>query len=461
MVFSSLTFLLAFLPIVLFIYYLVPMRAKNIVLTIGSLVFYAWGEPVYIILMIYSILLNYRFGKLIDKSEKNRKSLFIFTLIINVFILFFFKYYGFVVSVINQLFNINLVVREIPLPIGISFYTFQALSYIIDIYRKKFKPQNNLITFAAYITMFPQLIAGPIVRYEDLQEELVTRKLSLERLGYGCSRFLYGLCKKVIIANSIGALYDSAQLMGNSASVLTGWIGAVSFTFQIYFDFSGYSDMAIGLGHMLGFSFNENFNEPYKAESITDFWRRWHISLGSWFREYVYIPLGGNRTGVAKHIRNIMIVWMLTGMWHGAGWNFIIWGLYYGILLILDKYVLDKIKYFPKFIRRIITIIEIIVGWVIFSSDSVAKILTNLKIMFGFGGLGFVDINAVCLLRTNLVLLLVCLLLCMGCAKKLYKFIENKKIAMILIPAVNTFLFLLCCMFLVTQSYNPFLYFQF
>lgn len=461
MVFSSLTFLLAFLPIVLFIYYLVPMRAKNIVLTIGSLVFYAWGEPVYIILMIYSILLNYRFGKLIDKSEKNRKSLFIFTLIINVFILFFFKYYGFVVSVINQLFNINLVVREIPLPIGISFYTFQALSYIIDIYRKKFKPQNNLITFAAYITMFPQLIAGPIVRYEDLQEELVTRKLSLERLGYGCSRFLYGLCKKVIIANSIGALYDSAQLMGNSASVLTGWIGAVSFTFQIYFDFSGYSDMAIGLGHMLGFSFNENFNEPYKAESITDFWRRWHISLGSWFREYVYIPLGGNRAGVAKHIRNIMIVWMLTGMWHGAGWNFIIWGLYYGILLILDKYVLDKIKYFPKFIRRIITIIEIIVGWVIFSSDSVAKILTNLKIMFGFGGLGFVDINAVCLLRTNLVLLLVCLLLCMGCAKKLYKFIENKKIAMILIPAVNTFLFLLCCMFLVTQSYNPFLYFQF
>ena len=230
---------------------------------------------------------------------------------------------------------------------------------------------------------------------------------------------------------------------------------------QIYLDFSAYSDMAIGLGHMLGFSFNENFNEPYKAESITDFWRRWHISLGSWFREYVYIPLGGNRAGVAKHIRNIMIVWMLTGMWHGAGWNFIIWGLYYGILLILDKYVLDKIKYFPKFIRRIITIIEIIVGWVIFSSDSVAKILTNLKIMFGFGGLGFVDINAVCLLRTNLVLLLVCLLLCMGCAKKLYKFIENKKIAMILIPAVNTFLFLLCCMFLVTQSYNPFLYFQF
>ena len=461
MVFSSLTFLLCFLPVVLILYYLVPFKFKNFVLALGSIVFYAWGEPVYVILMLYSIMFNFRFGILIDESEKNTKGVFVFAVIINILILFFFKYYAFLVSFINTAFNASIPVREIPLPIGISFYTFQALSYIIDVYRKKISAQKNLITFSAYITMFPQLIAGPVVRYEDIQKELVNRRLSLEIFGRGCTRFLYGMSKKLIIANQVGKLYDSVQILGANTSVAAGWLGAIAFTFQIYFDFSGYSDMAIGLGQMLGFNFNENFNEPYKAKSVTDFWRRWHISLGSWFREYVYIPLGGNRNGVAKHIRNILIVWFLTGMWHGAGWNFIIWGLYYGVLLIMDKYVLDKIRHFPNFIRRILTIFEIIIGWVIFCSETFEKLILNLKIMFGIDGVGLMDNNAAFLLKNNLVLLLLCLLLCTGVIKKVNEHIQNKKVQVVVIPLANIVLLALCCMLMITQSYNPFLYFKF
>ena len=328
MVFSSVTFLFIFLPVSLLLYYLVPEKLKNLVLLLVSLVFYAWGEPLYVLLMLYSILFNYSMGLLMEKHEGAKKQILIFSVIVNLFIIGFFKYYGFLIENINALLHVNIPVRNIALPIGISFYTFQALSYVIDLYRGRFRAQRDPIAFGAYITMFPQLIAGPIVRYEDIKDQMQHRKLSLARFGKGALRFTCGLAKKVLLANLVGALFTEIQGLGSHVSVLTAWLGALAYTFQIFFDFSGYSDMAIGLGHMLGFTFVENFDYPYFAKSVTDFWRRWHISLSTWFREYVYIPLGGNRVKVWKHIRNILIVWLLTGLWHGASWNFVIWGLY-------------------------------------------------------------------------------------------------------------------------------------
>lgn len=461
MVFSSLTFLLVFLPVMLLLYYLVPKKTKNFILVIGSLVFYVWGEPVYVVLMVYSILFNYVFGILMDDNPGYRKLVLVSAVVVNVLVLAFFKYYGFVVNTINNVFGISLRVRDIPLPIGISFYTFQALSYIIDLYRGKFKAQRNLISFAAYITMFPQLIAGPIVRYEDIEKQLSDRKLSPARFGYGCTRFVYGLSKKVLLANSVGMLFDSVRASGGSVSVVSGWIGAMAYTFQIYFDFSGYSDMAIGLGQMLGFTFNENFNDPYMAASVTDFWRRWHISLGSWFREYVYIPLGGNRVSVPRHIFNMLVVWLLTGAWHGAGWNFILWGLYYGILLIIDKYVIDRIKHFPGWLRRILTVLAVIIGWVIFTSGSVREIGSNIGALFGIGITGLVDGSAIYFLRTDWLLLVVCLILSTGVQKRIGRRLMLVKPGRVVVLVINMLLLAACFGYLVTQSYNPFLYFQF
>ena len=452
---------MVFLPVMLILYYLVPKKAKNFILVIGSLVFYAWGEPVYVVLMVYSILFNYVLGILMDDNPGYRKMVLVSAVVVNVLVLAFFKYYGFVVNTINNVFGINLKVRDIPLPIGISFYTFQALSYIIDLYRGKFKAQRNLISFAAYITMFPQLIAGPIVRYEDIEKQLSDRKLSPARFGYGCTRFVYGLAKKVLLANSVGMLFDSVRASGGSVSVVSGWIGALAYTFQIYFDFSGYSDMAIGLGQMLGFTFNENFNDPYMAVSVTDFWRRWHISLGSWFREYVYIPLGGNRVSVPRHIFNMLVVWLLTGAWHGAGWNFILWGLYYGILLIIDKYVIDRIKHFPGWLRRILTVLAVIIGWVIFTSGSVREIGNNIGVLFGIGSTGLVDGSAIYLLRTDWLLLVVCLILCTGVQKRIGRRLMLVKPGRAVVLVINMLLLAACFGYLVTQSYNPFLYFQF
>ena len=463
MIFSSVTFLFLFLPITLLLYYLVPQKAKNTVLLLASLLFYAWGEPVYVILMLYSILLNYGMGLLMDRVPRAKKEILAFTVIINLLMLGFFKYYGFLVENINALFRLNLPVRTLALPIGISFYTFQALSYDIDLYRGKFPVQKNLIKFATYITMFPQLIAGPIVRYEDVEAQMGPRKLSLARFGKGAVRFIIGLAKKVLLANLTGAVFDSIHASGAAVSTLSAWIGAVSYTFQIYFDFSGYSDMAIGLGQMLGFNFVENFNYPYAAESVTDFWRRWHISLSTWFREYVYIPLGGNRVKVWKHIRNILVVWMLTGLWHGASWNFVLWGLYYGILLLLEKYVFLKWK-LPSAVRYVFTMIFVIIGWVIFSADSVPQILTALSSMFGFAENGFVDGTALYLLKSNAVLLLAAAFFSLPLLKKPLKRLKESSAAAIYY--LFGFIFLLAILscsiaFLVTENYNPFLYFRF
>ena len=339
MVFSSLTFLFVFLPIVLLIYYISPRPLKNFVILLFSLIFYAWGEPKFIFLIILSILINYIGALQIVKNSSDtekRKFIFITLLLIDISILFFFKYYGFIISSIGSLFGIDLVIRDIPLPLGISFYTFQQISYIIDVYTKKTKVQKNLINFGAYITMFPQLIAGPIVKYNDIEGQLKNRNENLTQFSSGVHRFIIGLGKKVLLANSIGALWSEIKVIPlNEISILTSWIGIIAFALQIYFDFSGYSDMAIGLAKMFGFEFLENFNYPYISKSVTEFWRRWHISVGTWFREYLYIPLGGNKKGNLIQIRNLFVVWFTTGLWHGASFNFIAWGIYFGVILFI------------------------------------------------------------------------------------------------------------------------------
>ena len=354
MIFSSIFFLFVFLPITLFLYYVVPWKFKNFMLLLCSLIFYAWGEPVYVFLMLFSIVFNYLSGIEIDgyRQNENTKMLrysFWFTVIVNLAILGFFKYYGFLVNNLNAILPFEIPYRELSLPIGISFYTFQTLSYIIDVYKGVVPVQKNFVSFGAYVTMFPQLIAGPIVRYTDVDAQLSKRTHSLYKFGQGVSWFLRGLGKKVLLANNIGMTYDAiAAILPAERSVLTAWIGCIAYAMQIYFDFGGYSDMAIGLGKMFGFEFIKNFDYPYISKSVTEFWRRWHISLGTWFREYVYIPLGGNRVSKGKHIRNILIVWMLTGFWHGAAWNFMLWGLYYGLLLLAEKlFLAPKLEKLP------------------------------------------------------------------------------------------------------------------
>ena len=462
MVFSSTTFLFLFLPATLVLYFIVPRKLKNLVLMLTSLVFYAWGEPVYIILMLYSIFLNYSMGLLMESVRRPaaKKQVLTFTVILNLFILGFFKYYGFLMENINALFGLDLKIRTLALPIGISFYTFQALSYVIDLYRGKFPAQKNIVRFAAYITMFPQLIAGPIVRYEDVEKQLTDRTISLAKFGEGALRFTFGLSKKVLLANSAGALFDAIHALNTPVSALSAWLGAIAYTFQIYFDFSGYSDMAIGLGKMLGFDFIENFNYPYYAKNVTDFWRRWHISLGTWFREYVYIPLGGNRVSVLKHIRNILIVWTLTGLWHGASWNFVIWGLYYGLLLLFEKYVWSKLKC-PTFINRIFTALFVIVGWVIFSANSLPEILSTLSAMFFTNGTVLYDETALYYLNTNGPLLIVELIFCFPFIRSFYQKLSRNEYGRALLFIFAAVLMVVCTAFLVTQNYNPFLYFRF
>lgn len=330
MVFSSTIFLCIFLPLVLLGYYICPKKGRNLFLLIASLVFYAWGEPKYVFLMIFSIIANYVFGLLMEKyrqSSRRLKLMLVLSVVIDVGLLCVFKYTDFIISNINAAFGANFDLLKLALPIGISFYTFQAMSYTIDVYRGDVKVQRNIIDFGMYITMFPQLIAGPIVRYADVEEQLHERRVTAQDFSEGAMRFVVGLGKKVLLANQIGALWSEIYALGGSSSALMAWLGAIAFTFQIYFDFSGYSDMAIGLGRMFGFKFPENFRYPYQSVSITDFWRRWHITLSTWFREYLYIPLGGNRRGFARQALNLLIVWTLTGFWHGAGWNFVLWGL--------------------------------------------------------------------------------------------------------------------------------------
>lgn len=470
MIFSSIFFLFVFLPITLFLYYVVPWKFKNFMLLLCSLIFYVWGEPVYVFLMLFSIVFNYLSGIEIDgyRQNENTKMLrysFWFTVIVNLAILGFFKYYGFLVNNLNAILPFEIPYRELSLPIGISFYTFQTLSYIIDVYKGVVPVQKNFVSFGAYVTMFPQLIAGPIVRYTDVDAQLSKRTHSLYKFGQGVSWFLRGLGKKVLLANNIGMTYDAiAAILPAERSVLTAWIGCIAYAMQIYFDFGGYSDMAIGLGKMFGFEFIKNFDYPYISKSVTEFWRRWHISLGTWFREYVYIPLGGNRVSKAKHIRNILIVWMLTGFWHGAAWNFMLWGLYYGLLLLAEKlFLAPKLERLPQKVQQAYCFILVLFGWVLFFSPTLKDAFVYIGNMFGIGGSGFIDSTGLYYLTSNLILLVICAL----CStpwlwKKFRRFtLQKGKYPSVAAAVVYTAIFILSIAYLVNATYNPFLYFRF
>ena len=468
MLFSSIVFLFSFLPAVMILYYLLPVRFRNVILLLASLVFYAWGEPVYLFLMLLSILFNYFSGLDIARNLQDKRAAkrsLVFNLIINLAVLGFFKYEGFVLDTLNGILPVHISYHALPLPIGISFYTFQILSYIIDVYRGNVKVQTNLPNFALYVTMFPQLIAGPIVQYADVDEQLASREVSRTKFGEGSMYFIRGLAKKVLLANTSGMIFTEVSgLAKGNIAVMTAWLGAFAYMFQIYFDFSGYSDMAIGLGKMFGFEFNMNFNYPYVSKSITEFWRRWHISLSSWFRDYVYIPLGGNRVSKIKHIRNLLIVWFLTGLWHGAAWNFVAWGLYYGVILIIEKYLLSPVlDRLPDVVRHIYSIVLIVIGWVLFFSSSFGQAADYIRVMFGAGAHGFADRESMYLLTSNLILWLILIFGSTPLVHFRYEhMLRTKKWNTTIINSVvYAALFIVCIAYLVTETYNPFLYFRF
>lgn len=468
MLFSSIVFLFTFLPAVMILYYLLPVRFRNVILLLASLVFYAWGEPVYLFLMLLSILFNYFSGLDIARNLQDKRAAkrsLVFNLIINLAVLGFFKYEGFVLDTLNGILPVHISYHALPLPIGISFYTFQILSYIIDVYRGNVKVQTNLPNFALYVTMFPQLIAGPIVQYADVDEQLASREVSRTKFGEGSMYFIRGLAKKVLLANTSGMIFTEVSgLAKGNIAVMTAWLGAFAYMFQIYFDFSGYSDMAIGLGKMFGFEFNMNFNYPYVAKSITEFWRRWHISLSSWFRDYVYIPLGGNRVSKIKHIRNLLIVWFLTGLWHGAAWNFVAWGLYYGVILIIEKYLLSPVlDRLPDVVRHIYSIVLVVIGWVLFFSSSFGQAADYIRVMFGAGAHGFADRESMYLLTSNLILWLILIFGSTPLVHFRYEhMLRTKKWNTTIINSVvYAALFIVCIAYLVTETYNPFLYFRF
>ena len=461
MVFSSLTFLFLFLPAVLLVYFAVPRQAKNAVLFLFSLIFYAWGEPVYVGLMIFSTILDYTCGRLVEKyrGTKKKKLGLIISICGNLGLLFFFKYTDLFITTVNGLFGTSIPTLDLPLPIGISFYTFQTMSYTIDVYRGEAKMQKNIISFGTYVSLFPQLIAGPIVRYKDVAEQLEERPYTAESFSLGVQRFTMGLAKKVLIANNIGSLWDFYSVQA-SRTVVGAWLGAVAFSLQLYFDFSGYSDMAIGLGHMLGFTFLENFNFPYISKSVTEFWRRWHMSLGTWFRDYLYIPLGGNRKGLPRQILNILIVWALTGFWHGANWTFLLWGLYYALFLVMEKLFLLKPLEKTPVIGHIYTLIVAISGWMLFQLDSVKEALLYWKAMYGFGGAGFLNETDVFMGRSYLMVLLVGVIASTPLLKKVYSRFPVA-VRRVTTPVLIALVLVASTAYLVDATYNPFLYFRF
>lgn len=466
MVFSSTIFLCVYLPLVLLGYYICPKKGRNLFLLIVSLVFYAWGEPKYVFLMIFSILVNYIFGRLMDKNrgrQKRMKLLLVLSVVIDLGLLSVFKYTDFIITNVNAIFGSSFDLLKIALPIGISFYTFQAMSYTIDVYRNDVRVQKNLIDFGMYITMFPQLIAGPIVRYADVQDQLAERSVTTADFSEGVMRFVVGLGKKVLLANQMGAVWSEIYALGGDVSALMAWTGAIAYTFQIYFDFSGYSDMAIGLGRMFGFKFPENFRYPYQSVSITDFWRRWHITLSTWFKEYLYIPLGGNRCGLARQALNLLIVWSLTGFWHGAGWNFVMWGLYYFVILFIEKlFLLKALDKLPKLFRHVYALLLIVIGWVIFASDDVGVLLPYLGSMFGANGaVGGMDVYT---LFTKAVLIIICCVASTELPKRLFLSATgamNEKAAFTIKSVMTIALLALSMILLIGDSYNPFLYFRF
>ena len=455
MIFSSLFFLLFFLPIVLGIYYIIHPKLKNAVLLIFSLVFYAWGEPVYIVLMLTSILFNYLCGLFVYKN----KSVLILSVIGNLAGLFFFKYTDFVTSTLNNTFGFNIPLLNLALPVGISFYTFQAMSYVIDVYRGDIKYQKNIVSFGTYVSLFPQLIAGPIVRYKTIDEQLSYRKVSSHGVYLGIITFVTGLAKKVLIANNVGMLWDMFNA-SSDISVLSAWFGIFAFAIQIYFDFSGYSDMAIGLGRMFGFEFEKNFDYPYTSTSITDFWRRWHISLGTWFKEYVYIPLGGNRVSKSRKRFNLLIVWVLTGLWHGASFNFMFWGLYYAVILILEKEFYGKyLKKCATFVKVAYSFVLVLIGWVFFARDTMSDAFGYLGAMFGIGASGFADYTTWYAFNSYFVIVVIGIFSMLPLGKKVIKPYFDKNPCLAIIPCIVVFL--VCIMYLSDATYNPFLYFRF
>lgn len=464
MVFSKPIFLFGFLPIVLLLYYIAPRKFKNFVLLFMSLIFYAWGEPKLLLLMVFTIFVDYTAGLLINKYSNKpvtSKIIFVAALVINLALLGIFKYANFVIDSINSVVGGKFDLLEISLPIGISFYTFQALSYVIDVYKKVVPVEKNLLNFTTYVVLFPQLIAGPIVQYKTVANELSKRQETVGLFSEGIWRFAVGLAKKVIIANQIGAIWTEIHSTPELLTAGKAWIGALAFTFQIYFDFSGYSDMAIGLGKMFGFNFLENFNYPYISKSITEFWRRWHISLSTWFKEYVYIPMGGNRKGLIRQIFNILIVWMLTGLWHGASWNFVIWGLYFGLILVLEKAFLLKIlQKTHAFFAHLYSLLLIIFGWVIFECGTTSEIICFFKGMFGIGVSLWNEETTYILCNSLLIFILAAI-----CSTQIGKSIKEKLSGKFKNDywkcATVAILLLLSVMFLAGDSYNPFLYFRF
>ena len=467
MVFSSLSFLTLFLPLTLMAYYVSPRRARNAVLFAVSLVFYAWGEPVYVLLMLFSALSDYAHGLLLEKWDGRpglRRAALVSSVCINLGLLGFFKYAGLAVNTLNAALGLSLPVPAVALPIGISFYTFQTMSYTIDVYRRKCPAQHDLLTFGCYVAMFPQLIAGPIVRYVTVADELHSRRESFDGFFAGVCRFLVGLAKKLVLANGAGALWEAVSAQTPSQlSALSAWLGILAFAFQIYFDFSGYSDMAIGLGRMFGFTFPENFRYPYLSRSVSEFWRRWHVTLGDWFREYLYIPLGGNRVSVPRNIFNLAVVWLATGLWHGASWNFLLWGGYFGLLLILEKFVFGKfLQKLPALFGWLYTALAVLLGWVLFAFEDAGAGLNYLSAMLG-GGAGGVDAFALRSLLDGAGLLLLCAVgstpLCAGALKHLK--VAHPRLHTVLTAALLVAGFALCLTYVVDAGYNPFLYFRF
>ena len=453
-----------FLPLTLAVYYAVPFAFKNTVLFLTGLLFYAWGEPVYVLIMLLSTAIDYCAGRLMDRFDSNkniRKATLLVSVVMNLSLLGIFKYGSFFIGSVNGIFGSAIPDPGLPLPIGISFFTFQSMSYTIDLYRRNIKVQKNFIDFAAFVTMFPQIVAGPIVRYEDVSAQLASRTVDFRSMSDGITRFVCGMCKKVLIANSIGALWTDVKAQDYaSMPAATAWLGIAAFTLQIYFDFSGYSDMAIGLGKMLGFDFPENFRYPYNSKSIAEFWRRWHITLGDWFKSYVYFPLGGSRGSTAATIRNTLIVWLLTGLWHGASWNFILWGLYYGVLIILEKFVFRRLlERTPSALRHILTMLAVVFGWVIFEITSPASELEFVKAMLGFGG-SFANSFTLNALHNYAVTFIAAIAISTGIPLKICKKLPEKRAdTLSLVGEAAGMTACIAC--LVDSGYNPFLYFNF
>lgn len=463
MLFTSISFLYYFLPTVILLYFIVPKKAKNFVLFVSSILFYFYGEPKYVFLMLIEILISYIGAIIIDKS--NKKSTLITLIVIHLGLLVIFKYTDFLINNINNIFNLKLSNVNLALPIGISFYTFQIISYEIDVFRKKVKVQRNFLKLATYVSLFPQLIAGPIVRYENIEAELTHRVHSFEKIAYGARRFTIGLAKKVLIANMLGELCN-AFYISDEKSVIFYWMFAIGYMLQIYFDFSAYSDMAIGLGRIFGFTFLENFSYPYISKSITEFWRRWHISLSSWFKDYVYIPLGGSRNGKKILVRNLLIVWTLTGIWHGASWNFVIWGIMFGVILIIEKLFLGKyLEKMPTIFRRLYVLFIVMISFIIFNASNMNEAIHNILGLFGINGENFINDYTIYYLKSYFIIILGAII---GCTPILKVTIENlrkksilNRVLNIIEPVFIVFLLLIVTSYSIDNSYNPFLYFRF